>query len=137
MLPHTHVFECATRFFGTGAGALRAGLALGRCDIQRNQLVPSSLHFDSTSFSGGGGTSIGRQYRASSFIAVDYSLVSDRSGKSLFRSFFTEANVSFNPDRIAGVTTRELDPTHQVSARSGSDLAQEVTQRRGDVLRAD
>jgi energy-coupling factor transporter ATP-binding protein EcfA2 len=68
---------------------------------------------------------------------LDYGLVSSRSGKSLFRSFFTEANVSFNADRISGITSLELDQPQELSARSGSDLAQEITQLLVDVRAAD
>jgi predicted ATPase len=66
----------------------------------------------------------------------NYAIVAD-AGKSVLRSFLTEANVSFNSQGITSVTALELDLPQQRSARSGADLAQQITQLLIDVRAAD
>lgn len=70
-------------------------------------------------------------------VSTDYGIVSNRIGKTIFRSFLTEANVAFHTQRVSAITSLELDQEEQASTRSGNDLAQQVTQLLIDIRAAD
>ena len=61
----------------------------------------------------------------------------DTKWRDVFRSFFSEANVNFNTTPTQYITGRNVDDPSVTIARSGAQLATEITQLLVDIRAAD
>lgn len=133
---------------GANIGIIEIGIIANKDEIEKIKLVPSigmknlseklSILYDS-----GAGNDWIRSYSLFSHeddgqkIKAGTPVISAQEWKGVLRTFYSEASVNFNPNRIGSITSKNIDNSDFTTRRSSAQLASEITQLIVDIRASD